>query len=144
MNDDGMIDLLAGQVAQLRSKVEELEGLLEEARGDTMDDVFLHIKGGTVGGGAIQGAFRFEGNKITHCHFYAAHRIVELQDVSIGDGQADGTWYLNVNHDNLSGATVGKTAGANNDDNTSIKLFEIADGAIKKDYRGMPFVPIYA
>jgi hypothetical protein len=133
------IAALRAEIAQLR--MEMLQAQSGDMAGGEGVDVGIPL---VPIGGDVQGAFRFEGNKITHCHFYAAHRIVELQDVSIGDGQADGTWYLNVDHDNLSGATVGKTAGANNDDNTSIKLFEIEDGAIKKDYRGMPFMPIYA
>ena len=74
----------------------------------------------------------------------ARRREEKLQDVPIGQGGADGTWYLNVNHNNLDNATVEKTAGQNDDNHTSIKLFTIANGAIKKDYRGMPFVPIYA
>ena len=96
------------------------------------------------GGGDPQGAFRFEGDKITNCNFYAAHAHHHIDDVTVGEGQADGTWWLNVPHGNLSGATVSKSQGQNNDDNTSIPLFTIENGVVTQDYRGMPFVPIYA
>ena len=137
-----------GEIAALRAEVESLKTLVQElaAAGAGGGEGFGPDFGLPITplGGDSQGAFRWEGDKITHCNFYAAHRIVELQDVPIGQGGADGTWYLNVNHNNLDNATVEKTAGQNDDNHTSIKLFTIANGAIKKDYRGMPFVPIYA
>lgn len=134
------------QVAQLRSKIEAIEGQLDESGGgDSMDDLFLRIEQGGGGDeGGSYGAFRLEGDKITHCNFYAAHQVWTLEDVEIEEGQADGTWYLNVDHGNLSAATVSTTAGANDDDHTAIPLFTVSGGAITKDYRGMPFVPIYA
>jgi len=141
---DELVNQLAVQVAQLRNELAELRSLVEESGGDSMDDLFLRIKEGSASGGDVQGAFRFEGDKITHCNFYAAHQIWELADVSIAQGQADGTWYLNVDHAAPGSATVSKTAGANDDDHTSIRLFTISDGEVTKDYRGMPFVPIYA
>lgn len=134
-------------IASLRNEIQSLRaemwaGAKEMAGGDGAD-VGIPL---TPIGGSDYGAFRFEGNKITNCHFYAAHGIVELQDVQVGEGQANGTWYLNVSHPAGGGITgsVSKTAGQNNDDNTCIKLFEIENGEIKKDYRGMPFIPIYA
>ena len=141
---DELINQLCMQVARLENRLDALEASQgEEAQGDTIDDLFLRMESGG-GGGEAQGAFRFEGDKITHCNFYAAHQVIELEDVSIEEGQADGTWYLNVDHNHLSHATVSRSAGTNDDDHTSIKLFEIAAGEITKDYRGMPFVPIYA
>ena len=141
---DELVNQLAVQVAQLRGMIEELAGLIQDSEGDSMDDLFLRIGEGSVGEGGDSGAFQFDGDKITHCHFYAAHQVIELDDVTVGKGQADGTWYLNVDHAALESATVSKTAGENDDDHTSIKLFTIEDGVIKKDYRGMPFIPIYA
>ena len=142
MNDDGMIDLLAGQVAQLRSKVEELEGLLEEARGDTMDDVFLHIKNGPViGGGDSQGAFAVVDGKITNRHYMVARTV---HTVSGNDPDAeDGTWYLVVPHANPGSATLTTSpSGMPGDTQTLIPLFTIYNRKITADYRGMPLVMI--
>lgn len=145
MDNDGLITALAMQVAQLRSKIESIESQLEESGGgDSMDDLFLRIEQGGGGDEGGYGAFRLDGDKITHCNFYAAHQVWSLQDVTIGTGGADGTWYLNVDHNDLQAATVSTTAGANDDDHTAIPLFTVSGGAITKDYRGMPFVPIYA
>lgn len=134
----------------LRAEVEGLKALvqsLSEAGGAAGNgfgpDMGLPI---TPLGGETQGAFRWEGDKITQCHFYAAHGIHTLADVTVGAGESDGTWYLNVSHPASGPITgnVSKTAGANDDDNTRIALFEIENGQVKKDYRGMPFIPIYA
>ena len=129
----------------LRAELEALRAQVMDAQSAGGDgfgpDMGLPL---TPLGGDSQGAFRFEGDKITHCNFYAAHQVIELADVTIPANQANGTWYLNVPHNNLSGATVSKTFGANDDDNTRIPLFEISNGEVTKDYRGMPFVPIYA
>lgn len=137
-----------GEIAALRAKIEALEAQLawtaageEKLAGGEGADVGLPL---TPLGGADYGAFRFEGDKITNCNFYAMHRIIQLNDVTIQEGEADGTWYLNVMHSNLGAAKVEKEEGDNDDDNTSIKLFEIENGQVKKDYRGMPFIPIYA
>lgn len=143
--DETLIDTLAVEIARLRNRIDELERRAEESEKDGMDDLFLLMKrGGIGGGGETQGAFRFEGDRITHCNFYAAHRAVSLSDVEIEEGEADGTWYLNVPHANPGSATVSKTAGQNNDDYTAYKLFKIEDGEVEEDYRGMPFIPIYA
>lgn len=138
---DELINQLFVQIARLENRIDALEATQGEEQGDTIDDLFLRMETGG-GGGETQGAFRFEGDKITHCNFYAAHRVIELDDVTVDE--ADGTWYLNVDHNDLQAATVSTTAGKNDDDHTSIKLFTIEDGEITKDYRGMPFVPIYA
>lgn len=137
-----------GEIAALRAKIEALEAQLawtaageEKLAGGEGADVGLPL---TPLGGADYGAFRFEGGKITHCNFYAAHAVVELADVTVGQGQADGTWYLNVPHANPQSATVEKQAGQNDDDHTAVKIFTIENGEVKKDYRGMPFIPIYA
>lgn len=133
-----MVATLRSEIATLRA---EMAGLNAVTAGGEGADVGLPI---TPLGGADYGAFRFEGGKITHCNFYAAHAVVELQDVTVGEGQADGTWYLNVTHSTPQSANVSKTAGQNDDDHTAIKLFTIENGQVKKDYRGMPFIPIYA
>ncbi len=141
---DELINQLAIQVAQLRSRIEELARRIEELGDDTMDDVFLRIDSGEVGDAQGTGTFRVEDGKITHCRFYAAHAVVELADVELGENPG-GTWFLNVPHDDTAGASVSKTAGQNNDDNTAIPLFELNDDLeIDKDYRAMPFIPIYA
>lgn len=129
---------LRSEIASLRMEVAEAG---REMAGGEGADVGLPL---VPIGGEAQGAFRFEGDRITHCNFYAAHGVVELQDVSIQEGEADGTWYLNVPHADTGSATVSKTAGRNDDDNTAVKLFTIVNGAVTKDYRGMPFIPIYA
>lgn len=132
---------LRGEITALRTEM--YAGAKELAGGDGVD-VGLPLT--PLGGGETQGAFRWEGGKITQCHFYAAHGIHALADVQVGEGEANGTWYLNVSHPaggSITGS-VSKTEGQNNDDNTCIKLFEIENGEVKKDYRGMPFIPIYA
>lgn len=139
MDPEAEIAVLREEVAQLKAFVTEIASK-QGGDGGFGTDMGLPM----VPVGSEQGTFRWEGDKITHCNFYAAHRVVELADVTIQQGQADGTWYLNVPHGNLSSAAVSKTEGQNNDDNTSVKLFTIENGEIKKDYRGMPFIPIYA
>ena len=134
------------EIATLRAEVESLKTLVQQlvagGGGDGFGPDFgLPI---TPFGGDGGGAFRLEGDKITHCNFYAAHQVWTLEDVEIEEGGADGTWYLNVDHNDLQAATVSTTAGANDDDHTAIPLFTVSGGAITKDYRGMPFVPIYA
>ena len=136
------------ELAALRSEIASLRMELAEAgremAGGEGADVGLPLVPIGGDGGETQGAFRFEGDRITHCNFYAAHRAVSLSDVEIEEGEADGTWYLNVPHANPGSATVSKTAGQNNDDYTAYKLFKIEDGEVEEDYRGMPFIPIYA
>ena len=140
MDDEtiAMVATLRSEIASLRS---EMAGLAKDMAGGEGADVGLPI---TPLGGADYGAFRWEDGKITHCNFYAAHAVVELADVTVAQGQADGTWYLNVPHDTPRSATVSKVAGENDDDHTAVKLFTIENGEVKKDYRGMPFIPIYA
>lgn len=133
------IGALKSEITSLRAEI-AAAGAGEMAGGEGAD-VGLPI---TPLGGADYGAFRWEDGKITHCNFYAAHAVVELADVTVGQGQADGTWYLNVPHANPQRATVEKQAGQNDDDHTAVKLFTIENGEVKKDYRGMPFIPIYA
>ena len=142
-------EIALAQVEELRAELFALKAELAEMKGGGDDGGDAPDDGRQLGiidmdGGGAQGAFRFEGDKITHCNFYAAHQVIELADVTIGQGEADGTWYLNVDHADLNAATVSKTAGSNDDNHTSVKLFKIEGGAITKDYRGMPFVPIYA
>ena len=138
----------AGQIAAMRAEIASLRA--EFAQAAAGGEKRAGGEGADVGlplipiGGADYGAFRFEGDKITNCNFYAMHRIIQLNDVTIEEGEADGTWYLNVMHSNLGAAKVEKEEGDNDDDNSSIKLFEIENGQVKKDYRGMPFIPIYA
>lgn len=135
---EAAIGALRSEIASLRA---EMAAGDKEMAGGEGADVGLPI---VPLGGADYGAFRFEGDKITHCNFYAAHAVVELQDVTVAEGEADGTWYLNVPHANPQGATVSKQAGQNNDDYTAVKLFTVQNGAVTKDDRGMPFIPIYA
>lgn len=137
---EAAIGALRSEIASLRA---EMAAGAREMAGGEGADVGLPI---TPIGGADYGAFRWEGDKITQCHFYAAHGVVVLQDVEVEEGGADGTWYLNVSHPGGGSITgsVSKTEGQNNDDNTCIKLFKIEDGEVTKDYRGMPFIPIYA
>lgn len=155
MNDE-LINQLAVQVAQLRNEIDELRSQIEESSGDSMDDLFLRI-GDTAPGGdgsaASYGTFRVETTdevdedsgekkyKITNCRFYAKHQSFSLSDV---ESAASGTWYLNVPHSNPSNASLSTSSGNNDDNNTSIPLFTIADGEVTRDWRGMPFIPIYA
>ena len=136
---EAAIGALRSEISMLRAEIAAGTG---EMAGGEGADVGLPI----TPIGSEQGAFRFYGDKITQCHFYAAHGIITLADVQVADGEADGIWYLNVNHP-ASGTITGsvsKTEGDNDDNHTCIKLFEIEDGQVKKDYRGMPFIPIYA
>lgn len=89
------------------------------------------------------GAFSIVDCQIVNRHFYAEHRIIDVGGSTVA---ADGPWYLKVNHNNLEGATLGQscTSSDNDDNHTCIKLFEVKDCKIIDDYRGMPFIPIYA
>ena len=142
MDEETRAELAALRSAIASLRMEVAEAGREMAGGEGADVGLPLVPIG--GGGETQGAFRFEGDKITHCNFYAAHREWSLADVSIAEEEADGTWYLNVPHANPGSATVSKTAGQNNDDYTAVKLFTVENGEVKKDYRGMPFIPIYA
>lgn len=137
---------LQAEIALLRAEMESLRAAVmsagEKGRQGFGPDIGAPIV--PVGGGDPQGTFRWEGDKITHCNFYAAHRVFPMPNVTVAAGQSDGTWYLNVPHGNPVAATVSKTQGPNDDDNTCIPLFMVQDGEIVADYRGMPFVPIYA
>ena len=142
----GDVEALAGEVAYLRAEIQSLRSEIAAlsgagAGGGDGADVGLPLVGP---GGSDYGTFRLEGDKITHCNFYAQHNEWKLDDVEAGNGNMDGTWYLNVPHDNPSQASVSRDAGPNDDDNTRIRLFTVKDGDITEDYRGMPFVPIYA
>lgn len=48
---------------------------------------------------------------------------IHLDDI---DGLTDGTWYLEVDHDDPSSATLTDTLGSNTPDKTYIPIFTIA------------------
>lgn len=139
------------EIMMLKAEVEWLKGQMKSEAQETAAEQVSEGWGpdfglpiAQEGGGETQGTFRWEGEKITHCSFYAGHQIYTLPDVAVEAGQSEGIWYLNVPHANPQGATVSRTEGSNDDDNTAIKLFNIVNGEVKNDYRGMPFVPMYA
>lgn len=135
------VEALKQQVLELQAAVQGLQLAVGDDGAAAVPDAFGLPLGGD---GSALGTFRVEDGKITHCRFYAAHAVVELADVDLGENPG-GTWYLNVPHDSPAGASVSKTAGQNNDDNTAMPLFELNDDLeIVKDYRAMPFIPIYA
>ncbi len=132
-----MVATLRSEIATLRA---EMAGLNAVTAGGEGADVGLPI---TPLGGADYGAFRFEGTKITHCNFQAGQTIVELEDVEV-EGNTDGTWWLRVNHNQLEESSVTRGNLTSNVNQTAIKLFTVVNGAITKDYRGMPFIPLYS
>ena len=152
------ISELEQNVRTIEARITELESQSSDDANMGGDDGFVRpedvLRDGSDGGSAAPyGTFRVEmtdevdevsGNtkyKITNCRFYAKHSVVSLSDVI---GSADGTWYLNVPHSNPSNASLSMSSGNNDDNNTSIPLFTIADGEVTQDWRGMPFIPIYA
>lgn len=88
---------------------------------------------------AAVGAFRVEGGVFKDCYFYAAHGV---REVSGTIAATDGMWYLNVDHVTLIGE-LSKSPVRDDDDHTAVPICEIYDGKIFRDYRGMPFIPIY-
>ena len=137
--NETLIEQLAVQVAQLRGKVEELQSQLEESGGDSMDDLFLRIGNSSAGGGSDYGAFRWEGDKITHCNFQFGRAFHHLSDVQ---ASGDGTYYLKVPHDYPSQASIITTNESSDLTKTVIKLFQVSGGEIIDDYRGMPVIPV--
>lgn len=139
----GNIAELKQQVAALESRIGELESQSADADGGSpgggiapaevlMDD----------GGGEPQGAFRWDGEKITHCYFQFGR---DMNVVGNGTVQAsgDGTYYLKVPHEyNGLNASIITTQESSDLTKTIIPLFEIENGEITKDYRGMPVIPV--
>lgn len=86
------------------------------------------------------GAFRWDGEKITHCYFQFGRDVVAIPDVQ---ASGDGTYYLKVPHDLIGfNASIITTQESSDLTKTIIPLFKIEDGEITKDYRGMPVIPV--
>ena len=134
-----------GEIAALRAEVESLKTLVQElaAAGAGGGEGFGPDFGLPITplGGDSQGAFRWEGDKITHCHFQFGRGV---QTVGNGTVQAsgDGTYYLKIPHSQLANATIVTTSESNDLTKTIIPLFKVESGEITKDYRGMPVVPV--
>lgn len=137
----GNIAELKQQVAALESRIGELESQSADADGGSpgggiapaevlMDD----------GGGEPQGAFRWDGEKITHCYFQFGRNVFSIPDVQ---ASGDGTYYLKVPHEygglNASIITTNESSDLTK---TIVPLFEVSNGEIIRDYRGMPVVPV--
>lgn len=136
---------LRSEIAQLRAEMAQAAQKAQEgmAGGEGADIGCPMVPIG--GGGGDYGPFRWEGDKITHCYFYAEHGIVELQDVQVRPIEKNGWWYLHVPHVNPRMASlVWNEEGSNDVDNTSFKLFRVEGGEVVEDYRGWMFIPIYA
>lgn len=132
-----------GEIAALRAEVESLKTLVQElaAAGAGGGEGFGPDFGLPITplGGDSQGAFRWEGDKITHCNFQFGRAFHHLSDVQ---ASGDGTYYLKVPHDYPSHASIITTNEFSDLTKTVIKLFQVSGGEIIDDYRGMPVIPV--
>ena len=130
---------LEAEIAALRAEVETLKAGLSEARssdpGGFGPDMGLPL---TPLGGE-QGAFRWEGDKITHCNFQFGR---EVHSIGYVQASGDGTYWLKVPHDTPARASVVTTQETSDLTKTVIPLFRVEDGEIAEDYRGMPVIPV--
>lgn len=130
-----MVATLRSEIATLRA---EMAGLSAVMAGGEGADVGLPI---TPLGGADYGAFRWEGDKITNCRFMFGRAVYEIAEVQ--DATADGTWSLLIPHAAPAQASVllnaSQTTGLTQ---TVVPLFQVSNGEIVADWRGMPVVPV--
>lgn len=131
-----MIAALKGEITQLRA---EMASQAENRAGGDGADVGLPI----TPIGSEQGAFRFEGTKITQCRFMFGRQVYSLDDVSVAEGEADGTWSLLIPHATPAQASVVRnTNEATGLTQTVVPLFTVTNGEVAADWRGMPVVPV--
>ena len=133
---------MQAEIAGLRAEVERIralvESLSENGGGGYGGEFGLPIE---TPAGETQGAFRWEGGKITKCAFMFGRQVFELEDVE--DANEDGRWSLVIPHETPGGATVERNTGKNtNISQTVVPLFEVSNGVIVRDWRGMPVVPV--
>ena len=129
------IGTLKSEIASLRAQI---AADAKELAGGEGADVGLPI---TPLGGADYGAFRWEDGKITNCRFMFGRAVYEIADVQ--DATADGTWSLLIPHATPAQASVllnaSQTTGLTQ---TVVPLFQVSNGEIVADWRGMPVVPV--
>lgn len=136
----GSIAELKQQVAALESRIGELESQPADADGGspgggiTPADVLMD-----GGGGEPYGAFRWDGAEITHCYFQFGRQVISLGTVQ---ASGDGLYRLKIPHDQPLNATVITTSESSDLTKTIIPLFQVSNGEIIHDYRGMPVVPV--
>ena len=134
---------LQAEIALLRAEVESLKAQCQMA-GDAArvgfgPDMGLPIA--PVGGGAPQGAFRWEDGKITNCYFMFGREVYSLEDVA--NATAEGTWSLVIPHATPTQASVVRnTSEYTNLTKTVVPLFRVVNGEVTQDWRGMPVVPV--
>lgn len=131
------------EIAALRAEVESLKSQLvvasDQARDGFGPDVGLPIT--PIGGGGAYGAFRWEDGKITNCRFMFGRSVIHLDDVQ--DATADGRWSLLIPHAAPQNASVLLNASQSTDlTQTVVPLFQVSNGEIVADWRGMPVVPV--
>ena len=135
-----------GEIAALRAEVESLKTLVQElaAAGAGGGEGFGPDFGLPITplGGDSQGAFRWEGDKITHCYFQFGRQIYAVGNGTV-QASGDAEYYLLIPHDYPSNATIVTTTQGTGSDLTRTRLphFQVSTGEIIKDYRGMPVVP---
>ena len=130
------------EFAALRAEVEGLKAQMTQLTqvdggGDGFGPDFgLPI---TPFGGDGGGAFRLEGDNITHCNFQFGRQIIHLSDVQLS---GDGIYYLKVPHNSPMSASIVTQQESSDLTKTVIPLFQLSNGEIIYDYRGMPVIPV--
>ncbi len=131
------------EIASLRAELESLKSQVIVAEGEAKGG-FGPVMGPPIvpiGGGADYGAFRWEEGKITNCRFMFGRAVYVIADVQ--DATADGTWSLVIPHAAPAQASVllnaSQTTGLTQ---TVVPLFQVSNGEIVADWRGMPVVPV--
>lgn len=131
------------EIATLRAELESLKSQVIVAEGEAKGG-FGPVMGPPIvpiGGGADYGAFRWEDGKITNCRFMFGRAVYGIADVQ--DATADGTWSLLIPHGAPAQASVllnaSQTTGLTQ---TVVPLFQVSNGEIVADWRGMPVVPV--
>ena len=124
------------EMALLRAEIEALRAQIADVRADCGGgfgpDMGLPL---TPVGGDSQGAFAVVDGKITNRYYMAARRWYPDAE--------DGMWFLVVQHSAPGSATLTTdTDGMTDDTKTVIPLFNIVNGKVTADYRGMPLVMI--
>ena len=136
------------EIARLESRISELEtmviGLIAEKSENASDSYagnYTDIPEQVLDIGVSDyGAFRWDGEKITHCYFQFGRGVFSIPDVQ---ASGDGTYYLKVPHEYGGlNASIITTQESSDLTKTIIPLFKIEDGEITKDYRGMPVIPV--
>ena len=132
MDPQAEIAMLRAELEALRAQVVDLQSAGGDGFGPDMGLPLTPL-------GGEQGAFRWEGDKITHCNFQFGRTVLSL---GVVQASGDGTYWLKVPHDTPAAASVVTTQETSDLTKTVVPLFRVDDGEIAEDYRGMPVIPV--